>query len=265
MQTLFETYSGAQLGWIAFFILLLGMAKGGFPIGAIVLPLLILVWPEKAGDTKSVAAFMLPMLCLMDVFAVGFYRKHIRWERILPLLPAAVLGVALASFLFLFGTSFASFSDRWLKLMIGLIGLLFVAYQLCRKIILTRLATTTPSWKKAGGFGFSAGVTSTLAHAAGPLAQMYFLPQELNKMALAASMAGFFFVLNLIKVIPYFLSGQFTREGLLLCTLMLPVIPLGVAAGYTGVRMMKSDTYRGFIYCILFCTSCLLIFRSVNA
>lgn len=264
MQTILDIYSTAQLIWVALLILILGMAKGGFPIGAIVLPLLVLVWPEKAGDTKSVAAFMLPMLCVMDVFAVSFYRRHIQWRRIFPLIPGAVLGVLLASLLFLFGNSFVSFSDRWLKLMIGLIGLLFVGYQLCRKIILRKLTATQPTRGKAGGFGFSAGVTSTLAHAAGPLAQMYFLPQGLNKMALAASMAGFFFILNLVKVIPYFFSGQFTREGLFLCTLMLPVIPVGVAVGYTGVRLMKGETYRAFIYSILFCTSCLLIYRSLT-
>ncbi|MDT8391853.1 MAG: sulfite exporter TauE/SafE family protein [Lentisphaeria bacterium] len=263
MRTIFDIYSSTQLIWVAVSIFLMGMGKGGFPIGAVALPLLVLVWPEQAGDTKKVAAFMLPMLCVMDCFAVGFYRNHIDWRRVLPLVPMAVLGVATASVLFLFGDSFVHLSDRWLKLMIGLIGLMFVAYQICRKLILNRLSDSEPTRRKAHGFGFSAGVTSTLAHAAAPLAQMYFLPQGLGKMTLAASMAGFFFILNLVKVIPYFFSGQFTREGMTLCAMMLPLIPVGVAAGFTSVRMMKGDTYRLFIHIILFCTSCVLIQRAL--
>jgi uncharacterized membrane protein YfcA len=264
MHTILETYSTAELLGIALSIFLLGMAKGGFPIGAIALPMLVLIWPTEAGGAKQVAGFMLPMLCTMDIIAVTAYRRHVVWNRVLRLIPASIAGVALASVLFLFGDTLVSLSDRWLKLMIGAIGILFVLYQSFRKLILKKLEGSRPSWKTAGVFGFVAGITSTLAHAGGPVAQMYFLPQDIPKMGLAGSMAAFFFLLNLIKVVPYAISGQFSGRVLLLGALVLPVIPLGVFAGYRAVRLMKGDSYRVFIYLVLLVTSTLLIAKAIT-
>jgi hypothetical protein len=266
MQAIFDTYTTTQLTVIALSIFLLGMAKGGFPIGAIALPILVLIWPQEAGGAKQVAGFMLPMLCTMDLFAIAFYRRHIQWRRILPLVPAASVGVVVASLLFLFGdVTVVSLSDRWLKFMIGAIGILFVGYQASRKIILKKLEETRPGWRTASGFGFAAGITSTLAHAAGPVAQMYFLPQDMNKMALAAAMAGFFFLLNLIKLVPYATSGQFSGPVLLLGGMMLPIIPFGVVTGYLGVRAMRGHYYRLFIYAILLCSSTMLVYTAMTA
>ncbi len=264
MQTLIDQYGVGQLFWIVGSIFLLGMAKGGFPIGAIALPLLVLGWPNQAGAARQVAAFMLPLLCLMDVIAILFYRRHIQWRRILPLLPGTLAGVVLAAVLFLGrGPNTFVLSDRWLKLAIGIIGILFVAYQACRQTILRRLEKSHPSWRLATGFGVAAGVTSTVAHAAGPVAQMYFLPQNLDKMGLAATTAGFFFLLNLVKLVPYATSGQFQGSIIRLAVLVLPVIPVGVALGYGAVRWMKSETYRLFIYAILLGTSLLLVYRAL--
>lgn len=265
MQAILETYNAAQLTGVAVSVFLLGMSKGGFPIGAVALPALILIWPKEAGGAKQVAGFMLPMLCTMDLFAVAFYRNHIKWRRILPLLPASCLGVAVASVLFLFADlTVISLSDRWLKFMIGAIGILFVIYQATRKLILKKLESTQPGWTEASGFGFAAGITSTLAHAAAPVAQMYFLPQNLTKMGLAAAMAGFFFLLNLVKVVPYAASGQLSSQVLTLGACMLPVIPAGVVTGYVCVRVMNSDDYRIFIYLILFSTSAILIAKALT-
>jgi uncharacterized membrane protein YfcA len=64
-------------------------------------------------------------------------------------------------------------SDRALKMMIGLLGILFAVYFAAKKWILRHLHATQPNWVKGSVFGFGAGMTSTLAHAAGPVMQMY--------------------------------------------------------------------------------------------
>lgn len=265
MDSFLTLYPPPLLLCIVLSIFLLGMSKGGFPVGAVALPAMVLIWPGQAGGAKQVIAFMLPILCVMDLFAVRFYWRHIRWERITPLLPATLLGVALASVLFLFGDkTMLSLSDRWLKFMIGLIGILFVLYQATRRLILHTLQNRSPGWKTASGFGLLAGVTSTLAHAGGPVAQMYLLPQNLGKMQFAATAAGFFFLLNLVKLLPYAASGQFSGSILLLATVMLPVVPLGVGAGYLAVKMMRGDAYRIFIHAILLFTSVLLLGKALT-
>ena len=195
-----DTYSLVELAWIALCIMLIGMSKGGFPVGSIALPALILIWPGQVEPAKTVVAFMLPVLCVMDVVALAFYRGHILWRRLVPMLPGTLLGVAVGSMLFVSKeAAMLTVSDRWLKLCIGVLGIGFVLYYATRKWILRRLdAGATPGRAKTGTLGFLAGFTSTLAHAAGPVLQMYLLPQRLAKLHFAGTTVAFFFLLNLV-------------------------------------------------------------------
>jgi len=261
-----DNYSVAVLALIGLSVFMIGMSKGGFPAGAIALPLLILAWPEQARAARSAVAFLLPLLCAMDIVAMIFYRRHVLWKRLLPLLPGTLAGVAVGSVLFVSDdAAMISVSDRALKLCIGAIGLLFVAYRAAGKWILKRFqADASPGKLKATVFGFGAGITSTLAHAGGPVMQMYFLPQRLQKLDFAGTLVAFFFVLNLVKLLPFGLLGRIETGNLLLGACMLPLIPVGVGTGYLLVRLMKQRHYIGFIYSCLFFTSLLLIVRAVR-
>ena len=266
MPAFLQDYTTVELFWIGLSFMLLGMAKGGFPIGTVALPLLVLVWPEHANSARGAVAFMLPMLCFMDIFAVLFYRRHIQWQRIKAVFPGAILGVAIATPLFVSESdAFLAFSDRALKIAIGVLGLLFVLYQAIRKWVLKRLSDhAQPGTAFASATGVAAGMTSTLAHAGGPVMQMYLLPQGLTNLQFAGTAAGFFFVLNLVKVAPFAVLGRFSDLDLPLAACVLPLLPLGVAAGYGLVRLMKTRIYIGFIYAILFITSVLLIWKAAG-
>jgi hypothetical protein len=47
MESLCE-YAALDLFWIGLSLFMIGMSKGGFPVGAIALPILILVWPARS-------------------------------------------------------------------------------------------------------------------------------------------------------------------------------------------------------------------------
>lgn len=243
------------------------MGKGGFPVGTVVLPLLVLAWPGDVEPARQVVAFMLPMLCSMDVVAVYFYRSHIQWRRIAHLAPGSLLGVAIGSILFVSETSaLISVSDRYLKLLIGIVGILFLAYRTTQDWLLKRLPQRRdPRPLTSAGFGMAAGLTSTLAHAAGPVTQVFFLMQRPEKMTLAANLAGFFFALNLIKLIPFIALGRLNGEILTLAGSMLPIVPVGVGAGYLLVRSMKGSWYIAFIHLVLLVTSVTLIWNALAA
>ncbi len=252
----------AELFWIGLSILFLGMSKGGFPIGAIALPVIVLAWPDQAAAARSAVAFMLPMLCVMDVFAVAFYRHQIEWRRIVPLFPSILIGVALASVLFVSPENpLLTISDRGLKLMIGLIGIAFTLYQFARSRILARLEVHHPGRIMQAVFGAGAGVTSTIAHAAGPVLQMYLLPQHLPKLHFAGTNAAFFLVLNLVKDV----LGRYSHEGVVLGGLLLPVIPVGVILGVVLVRIIPEKIYRRFLYTVLGVTSAVLVVKALSA
>lgn len=260
-------YAWTELAWIATSVFLIGVSKGGFPLGGLAMPILILIWPEQATAARSVVAFMLPLLCAMDAVSLIFYRKEVGWQAIAPLVPGTLVGVALASVLFVSDTSaLIAISDRVLKGLIGAIGIIFVVFQLAKRWVLGQLAETEevskPGKVRSAVLGFAAGVLSTISHSAGPAAVIYFVPQQLGKLRLAGTMVAFFWGLNLIKLLPFGILGRLETGNLMLALWMAPVIPLGVGMGYALVRILQEKHYISLIYGALILTSGMLIHRA---
>lgn len=264
---LIGTYGISGLAWIAFSLLLISMSKGGFPVGSIAMPLLILVWPSETQAARAAVGFMLPMLCIMDLAAVFLYRRHIEWRRIARMLPGSIVGVLIAATLFISDQhSLITVTDAALRIAIGLLGLLFVAWFATRKWLLRKLVQAPPPGHAAClGYGITAGITSSLAHAAGPVMQMVLLPQKLSKMNFAATTCGYFFSLNLIKMVPFTLLGRIEADNLQLGLLMLPVLPVGVLLGFGLVHITKDHHYTAFIYAALAVTSTFLIINGIRS
>ena len=245
-------------------ILIMGMSKGGLPISGVALPLLVLMWPEQGQAARSAVSFMLPLLCVMDVVGVILYRGSPDWSHIRKLLGPTVCGIIIAS-LFFVSDKGISVSDRTLKLVIGFLGLAFTGWQFWgKKLAAKRVATMAAAGRRPAIYGFAGGVTSTIAHAAGPVMQMYFLPTGLAKRQFAATTVYYFLFLNALKLIPFTLLDRFNSEQLTANLKMLPVIPVGVVTGYLIVRLMKEHHYTGFIYFTLSTTSALLIYRALS-
>jgi uncharacterized membrane protein YfcA len=238
------------------------MSKGGFPVGNIALPILILFWPAQAHAARSAVGFMLPMLCLMDLIALCFYWRKVLWGRLIYLMPATILGVVVASYLFVSDSAMIAVSDQALKILIGALGIIFVVYFAAKKWILKHIHASHPTWGKGAVFGFAAGITSTLAHAAGPVVQMYLLPQQLEKKKYAGTSCAYFWMLNLIKLIPFAMLGRIEPDNLKLGGVLLPVIPLGVALGWWLTHKTEQKHYTILIYAVLLITSVTLILKA---
>ena len=78
-------------------LLIVGISKGGFGggIGMVAVPMLSLVISPVAA-----AAILLPVLCLMDLFALRGFRGKFDLSVIKPILPAALVGVLAGAFSF---------------------------------------------------------------------------------------------------------------------------------------------------------------------
>jgi len=259
-----SSFSTPEWLGITVVVLIMGMSKGGFPISGVTLPLLILLWPEQGQAARSAVAFMLPLLCMMDIVGVFLYRGKPDWSHLKKLVPMTVCGVIVASILFVSDTGI-SFSDRTLKLVIGILGLGFTAWQMSLKRMSGKKNISNQHSRfRAPWYGFFAGFTSTIAHAAGPVMQMYFLPTGLAKTQFAATTVYFFLFLNAIKLIPFALLGRFSKDQLVANLWLLPIIPVGVYLGYTFVRIMREQHYIRFIYITLTITSGLLVYRAIT-
>ena len=169
--------------------------------------------------------------------AVYHYRQRVSWAHLVRLLPGALLGVLLGALVL------GQVPERALKAGIGVLAIGFVAFQLVRRLLLERLAAgaLSPGW--AAPLGALSGFASTLAHAGGPPVTVYLLPQRLPRDVFVGTNAVFFFVLNLVKLLPYGLLGLLSLGNLQVTLALLPLVPLGVAL---GVVLNRAVSERGF-------------------
>ncbi len=232
-------------------VLFYGMAKGGLGPGpaAIAVPIMSFVI-----DPVQAAAIMLPILCVMDLFAVWNFRKHYDLYYLKILLPAGITGIIIASFLM------GHLNADALKFIIGIIAVLFC---------LNYWFKSEDHKKKKPGvlsgyfWGTVAGFTSTQIHAGGPPISVYLYPQKLDKLVLMGTIALFFIVINYLKLIPYALLGQLDSTNLLTSLVLMPLAPVGVKLGYIVLNKISQKTIYRFLYIVLFLSGCKLLYDSI--
>ncbi|MEE9405633.1 MAG: sulfite exporter TauE/SafE family protein [Algisphaera sp.] len=221
---------GTSVGWaltaLAAGVLVTGIAKSGFGggIGILAVPLM-----AGAIHTDAVLGVMLPILIAADIAAVSQHRRFVEPRQLRRCLLGGLVGVVAGTVLLRVYQKASSFSAL-LSGTVGSVCLLLVAVQLWRFAgkRIPRLPDNRPT---AVGVGGLAGLVSTLAHAAGPVMSVYFLDQRMKKRQLVATLAVFFFALNLMKVPGYVALGVINIATLKASALLLPVVPLGALLG----------------------------------
>lgn len=243
---------GDALAAAASAALLVGVAKGGFGAGSgvVATPLVALTLPVPAA-----AALLLPVLIGADVFAVSHYRRSASLADLRLLLPNALVGIALGALAF----RLLAPHGRALEVGVGVLALAFVAWQVVRTRVLRALADRPPSLAWGGILGGLAGFTSTLAHVGGPPIAVYLLPRGLRRDRFVGTAAWFFFIVNLVKLIPYGLLGLLSVDNLLVAVLLLPLAYAGVALGVWLNRTVEQRGFVAAIYVLLVLTGVQLV------
>ena len=174
--------------------LLAGMAKTGVPgLGILVVPLMLLAVPEPKLSTGTT----LGILCVADLFAVIYYRRHAHWDRLLKLSPWVAIGLALGM-AGVWAVDAWRIDQVWFTRLIGLIVLAMIALHVARRF--TAAENVPRSWWIAALFGVIAGFATTVANAAGPVMNLYLLSMALPKEEFMGTGAWFFCIINLVKV-----------------------------------------------------------------
>ncbi len=233
-------------------VVLVGVAKAGFGggVGVIATPLVALTIP-----VADAAALMLPILIVADLFTVRAYRTRVDTANLRLMLPSAAAGILLGAIFF---DAFSQ-NERALKIGIGVIALAFVAYQAARTVLLRQISARTPSTAVGILLNVTAGFTSTLAHVGGPPATMYLLPQQLPRSLFVGTLAVFFLVVNLIKLVPYAYLGLLRTGNLAATLILLPFAFVGVRLGVWLNGRFSDTWFNRVIYALLFLTSIQLI------
>jgi len=236
-------FSFAQLAIGAAAGFLTGLSKTGIPGLAItVVPLMVLL----VGDARASAAWLLPMLCAGDLFAVLYWRRHADARALFSLAPWVAAGMAA-------GAIALSMNERRLRLIVGAIVLLMLILQVIRR------GKRDAAPARSAPYGFTAGFATTVANAAGPVMSLYLLSRRLPKEKFVATGAWFFFAVNLTKAPIYAAHGLFSATSLIFSGLMLPGVLAGALAGPRVVACVSQKVFDSAVV-LLAAASTVLMF-----
>jgi uncharacterized membrane protein YfcA len=235
-------------------VIVLGLSKGGFTgLSSLAMPMLSLTTsPVKA------AAIVLPVLIVQDWVSVWAFRRDFSSRNLVILIPASAIGVAAGWLLA------ARVSEAAVRLAVGVISIVFVFYMLLRD----RLGAASVEKPGVPGgvlWGSIAGFTSFISHAGAPPFQVFVMPQDLKPRVFAGTATMFFAAVNLIKLPPYFLLGQFSRDNLKVSLALIPVAILSTFAGVWLVRRVDAQRFYTIILVITFLIGVKLTYDAVHA
>jgi uncharacterized membrane protein YfcA len=233
---------------------IIGLSKAGFAAG---LGMLTTPLVASAMPARTAIGLVLPLLCVADALSTTMYWRKVELARVRAPLIGALLGIALGM---LFVTRV---SNHTLTLSIGIVGLLMTLLLIVRARWFPH-ATYKPRLADSLAIGIVCGFSSTIAHAAGPIFALFLLAQRVSKEVFVASNAIFFIVINLLKVPPYVASGLINMDTVRQGMALLPMIPLGVFAGWAANRMLPQRHFDVVVYALLLVTSLHLIVSSLG-
>ncbi len=225
-----ELYSSSPLFWTlaCFGVIMTGISKSGFAGGAGVLavPILSFVMP-----IPHAAFLMLPLLLVMDVKSIQYYYKAVGWSELKAIIPASIIGVGVGGF------ALGVMPTLYLQLMLGGLCVAFGFWH--------QLAPFFGSMRGAGWvWGGIGGFTSTLIHAGGPPINIYLVAKAYPKQTWLAIAAIFFAVINVIKLVPYSLSGQWSTSLIYTSIVLIPVALFGA---WLGKRVQERFSEKTFM------------------
>lgn len=218
--------------WIfcAVAVLIQGISKSGFAGGAgiLSLPLMLLVMP-----VAKVAAVLLPILILCDFNAIYHHRNNKDWSAIRAIYVPAIGGILAGALVWWWiGREGVDTYGVWVKRFVGVIAIVFALYLVGKEAALERVQNYRPGFIVTMAAGLSAGFTSTIAHAAGPIVSLYLYTLHLGKSRFVGTSAWTFTLINLTKLPFYIAIGLIDPSVLLVCACLLPCIPLGSWIGH---------------------------------
>lgn len=216
-------------------VILLGISKSGFGagFGSLAVPLMAL-----AVTVPQAAAILMPVLFVLDCMGLAVYRRDFDWPLLRFMLPFGLLGTVVGTVLF------RLLDARLVAGIVGVFTLLFLA----QRVFFPPKADSAPPPKWVGALlSTTSGFTSFVSHTGGPPITAYVLPLGLRPVVFTATMAVFFFVINLAKWVPYGWLGLLDLRNMATSLALLPFAPVGVFIGVKLARRIPQVLFYRFI------------------
>jgi len=233
-------------------VLLLGVSKSGFGagFGSLAVPMMAL-----AVTVPQAAAILMPVLLVMDILGMAAFRKDFDFKLLKFLIPCGLVGIVVGALLF------KVLDSATVAGMVGVFTLLFLA----QRLLFPPKADSAPPPKWLGVIlTATAGFTSFIAHAGGPPINAYVIPLKMSPLKFTATMAFFFFVINLAKWIPYAWLGLLDTRNMVTSLVLLPIAPIGVLVGVRLARRISPVLFYRLVYWGMFLTGVKLVWDAVK-
>jgi hypothetical protein len=200
---------------------LVGLSKTGVP--GVSIPAILMMTEAFAGNEKLSVGAILPVLLVGDMFAVGYYRQHTQWDRLLGLFPYVVLGMIPGLYVLL------NVDHQQFKLVLGILVIVLMAVEGGRQ----RFGWT--EMPHQGWFialmGLAAGFGTVVGNAAGPVMSIYLISRGMFKAEFMGTWAWFFMIVNLSKLPLFGSIGMITQETVQFDLFLIPFVILGAMVG----------------------------------
>lgn len=232
-----------------------GISKGGFGSGVAFASLSILV---LVLDPMVAIGLMLPLLMVIDVASLPAYWRKWDWGAARVLLIGAVPGTLAGAYFFSIANPDA------IRLVIGMVALVFVAWQGAQKVGLLRIGAIHFGAKSGLLSGMVMGFTSFVSHAGGPVAAVFLLGQGLPKLTYQATTVLLFWTLNVFKFGFYAGMGIFTQESLLMDLVLVPFALLGTWLGVRAHNYVSDRVFFAITYVALTATGGKLVWDALT-
>jgi uncharacterized membrane protein YfcA len=241
--------------------LIVGLSKAGFGsgVGVLAVPLVAM-----ALGSRQMLGVLLPVLILGDLLSIPHYLRAFDRRSLRMLLPGCAAGIV-CGMLALGWFKGLAFGGDLLDGLVGALCIFFVSVQaylmVARKRSVEREEAAPYRPRTWHGLlaGTSAGLTSTLAHGAGPVIAMFLLPQRLGNRLFVGTTVWFFAACNLLKLGPYVWRGVVTLETLSYLPYLAPAVLIGTLAGVWLNRRLSGRVFSAIVYAVVFVTGMKLI------
>ena len=181
------------------------------------------------------------------------------WDRwiLLVLLAGALPGVFLAYLLA------ARVSESAVELTVGLISIVFAA----RRLVIDRRGKEGDRKAKHAdrlALRRRFGLHQHDRPCRTPPFQIFVIPQRLPQTIFVGTSVMFFATVNLLKVLPYFMLGQFSDRNLIVSATLAPLAVLSTWLGIYIVRRMSSSKFITIIYILMVLVGGKLVFNGLS-
>ena len=228
-------------------VVLIGLSKGGLTgIGALAVPLMAIV-----ASPLQAAAVLMPILLILDLVAVWTYRKTFDKITLAITIPASVIGIVIGAILV------SQVNPNWVRIIIGFIAISFtISYWSTKKETKPR----DHSILRGTIWGSITGFTSFVTLTGAPPYQMYLLPLRLDQRKYAGTFMIFFWMNNILKIVPFMILGQMNKSTLTTSAILFPISLVFTFIGIWVVKKLPTKIFYEIIYILLFLVSIKLIY-----